>query len=321
VSPTSQARATAALSYLSEAAAAVAAVRTASNLGVLDLLESEPAHTGHVAEQLRLSPRGTAHLLEALTGLELLAHGEHGYTPTLARSARCAVGALMWDALGETVRTGTGPHHVDTVAGSGAVYQDVVGFLGDLSGPLADAAAKHLLVETVPGHVLDVGAGAAPWSRALARQAPTARVTALDLPSILSVTRTHVHEDTLSGQFTYLAGDAFSVDLDRAAYDLILLPNVCHLFSSGANQALLGRLAPSLRSGGRIAVIDVLPGGTPELVRWVSLYALGLMVRTDAGGVYCEADYRAWLRAAGLGEITRWDVTPVFPVAVITGRA
>jgi hypothetical protein len=111
------------------------------------------------------------------------------------------------------------------------------------------------------------------------------------------------------------------MDLDHAAYDLILLPNICHLFDAPANQALLRRLAPSLRPGGRMAIIDVLPAKTPGLARSVSLYALGLMIRTDTGGVHGEAEYRDWLEAACLGGVVRWDVTPEAPVAVVTGRA
>jgi ubiquinone/menaquinone biosynthesis C-methylase UbiE len=311
----------AALAYLADAAAAVAAVRAASDLGVLALLEAVPAHPADVAEHLELSPRGTGQLLQALEGLGLLALTRDGYVPTVPRSARAAAAAHQWDALAETVRAGVGPHHVDTPAGSEALYGDVVGFLSDLTGPAADAASKRLVAQGFPGRVLEVGSGAAPWSRALARQDEDIHVTALDLPQIIEVTRRHVCADGLERQFSFLPGDAFAVELDPTAYDLVLMPNVCHLFDAETNRSLLGRLAATLRPGGRLAVIDVLPGETPELALQVSLYALGLMIRTDAGGVHSEADYRAWLEGAGLHSIERWDVTPEAPAAMVIARA
>jgi SAM-dependent methyltransferase len=311
----------AALSYLADAAAAVAAVRAASDLGVLALLEAGPAQAVDVAERLDLSLRGTDQLLQALEGLGLLSLGREGYLPTVPRSARAAAAAHLWDALPNTVRTGVGPHHVDTVAGSEALYGDVVGFLSDLTGSVADAASKRLVAQDFPGRVLEVGSGAAPWSRALARQDEGIHVTALDLPQIIEVTRRHVSADGLERQFSFMPGDAFAVQLDHTAYDLVLVPNLCHLFDAETNRTLFRRLAATLRLGGRLVVIDVLPGETPELARQVSLYALGLMIRTDAGGVHSEADYRAWLEGAGLHGVERWDVTPEAPAAVVTAWA
>lgn len=314
-------RTAAALAYLAEAAAAVAAVRTASDLGVLALLDAAPAHPAAVAEQLGLSPRGTGQLLQALEGLGVLTLTSAGYVPTMRGSARAAAAAHQWDALSETVRSGRGPHHADTAAGSEALYGDVVGYLSDLTGPLHDAAAKYLVAKGVPNRVLEVGSGAAPWSRALARQDEAIHVVALDLPQIIEVTRRHVCADGLDGQFTYLPGDAFTLELDHAAYDLVLVPNLCHLFDEDSNVTLFRRLGAALRPGGRLAVVDVLPGSTPDLARQVSLYALGLMIRTDAGAVHGEADYRAWMEAAGLVDVSRWDVAAVAPVALLTGSA
>jgi hypothetical protein len=181
-------------------------VSSASDVGVFTMLESAPAHPADVAEQLALNPRGTSQLLEALALLGLLAVTSEGYVPTVTHSARAAAAAHMWDALPETVRTGTGPHHVNTTVGAEAMYQDVVGFLSDLTGPVAEAVAKHLVDEAVPADVLEVGSGAAPWSRAVARQAPSAHITALDLPSILPITRQQVEDDGLDRQFKLPAG-------------------------------------------------------------------------------------------------------------------
>jgi hypothetical protein len=46
-------------------------------------------------------------------------------------------------------------------------------------------------------------------------------------------------------------------------YDLIILGNVCHLFSPDTNRALLRRLRPALRDGGTLAIVDALPSAEP----------------------------------------------------------
>jgi hypothetical protein len=57
--------------------------------------------------------------------------------------------------------------------------------------------------------ILDVGAGAAPWSLAIARRNPRCRVTALDLGAVLAVTRRAVATAGQADRFDYISGDVF----------------------------------------------------------------------------------------------------------------
>jgi methylase of polypeptide subunit release factors len=72
------------------------------------------------------------------------------------------------------------------------------------------------------GRVLDVGAGAAPWSIALALADPAATVTALDLPSVLPVTRAEVQAAGLANRFTFSPADILTSPIEPGGYDLIL---------------------------------------------------------------------------------------------------
>jgi hypothetical protein len=53
------------------------------------------------------------------------------------------------------------------------------------------------------------GAGAAPWSLAIARRNPRCRVTALDLGAVLAVTRRAVATAGQADRFDYVSGDVF----------------------------------------------------------------------------------------------------------------
>ena len=307
-----------ALQRLNESVATTAAVRAGIDLGVLAAIEHRTATAEEVAGWLGLSVRGTAQLLDTLDRLGLAVRVGRRFHAPAAREVTAAAGVPIWDGLPQAVRTGSGPHHADTADGAAAFYGDVVGHLGRIAAPVAPVVAAHLARDAVPGRVLEVGSGAAPWSRALARLHRQVSVTAVDLPPVLSVTRRFVRDDGLEEQYTYRAADVFAVDVEPRAYDLVLAPMVCHLFDEPANRLLLARLAASLVPGGRIAIIDILPGSTPDLARQVGLYALGLMVRTDTGGVHSEQDYRNWLTHAGLPTVARFDVPSTF-VSVVTG--
>jgi SAM-dependent methyltransferase len=162
-----------------------------------------------------------------------------------------------------------------------------------------------------------VGAGAAPWSLALAGRDPACQVTAIDWPGVLVVTRRAAAAAGCASQFTFLAGDFFVLDWGQAAYDLALAGNICHLFDEAANRRLLGRLFAALRPGGRVAILDVLPNEHLDGPRPVVLYALGLLLRTTRGGIYPFSDYAGWLRDAGYESIERVDVSDAPPVSLI----
>jgi ubiquinone/menaquinone biosynthesis C-methylase UbiE len=182
----------------------------------------------------------------------------------------------------------------------------------------ADAVAGYL---SGADRILDVGAGAAPWSLALARRDPRCHVTALDFASVLASTRQAVDEAGCTDRFDYVAGNAFEVSLRPATYDLVLLGNLCHLFDPHANRRLIGRLRPAIQPGGRIAVIDVLPSPDPAARRSVQLYAAGLMTRTSSGGVHGKESYMAWLEEAGFLDIHVQEASRTPPISVVTGSA
>ena len=207
----------------------------------------------------------------------------------------------------------------DTPGGAGALYPEVVSHLGALFAQVAERAADHLATRGL--RVLDLGAGAAPWSLALATRNPDIRVTAVDLPAVLAVTRRVVATRGYDAQFDYLSGDLFTIDLGHTAYDLAIAGNLCHLFDEATNLRLLGRLFDALRPGGTVAILDALPNERLDGPRPIVLYALGLLLRTNRGQVYPFSTYTGWLRHLGYETVERIDLSQTSPpISLITAR-
>ena len=294
---------------------AAAAFRAAGRLGVVEQLGREPATADEVALRCGTAPGATALLLEALEALGVLRRDDDRYAVT-AMTRWLGTLEAGWARLDEVVRTGRPVVAADTPAGAAELYPDVVPFLTRLFAPAIRQAAERLA--PVDGDVLDVGAGAAPWSLALAAADPTARITALDLPEVLPVTRRAVSQAGLDDRFRLQPGDVFTADLPEGGYDLVLLANVCHLFDADTNRALLRRLRRVLRPGGTLAVVDALPSGDPDERRLLALYALGLRLRTAAGAVYPLESYSAWAAEAGLGPVSAVPLSRTPPLALLT---
>jgi SAM-dependent methyltransferase len=305
------------LLFLQEAVAGAAALDAAERLGVLARLNAGPVQPSALARDCAINERGTRALLAALAGLGLAEAGADGYYRASALAGWSALGP-PWAGLADTIRDNHPAVAGDTPAGAQAIYPDVVPYLGMIFASAAERMADQL---AAPGlRVLDVGAGAAPWSLALAARQPDCQITAVDLPAVLPATRQAVAVAGRAAQFRYLGGDLFNVEWGSGNYDLAVAGNVCHLFDEAANRRLLARMFDALRPGGRLAILDALPNERLDGPRPVVLYALGLLLRTTGGGVYPFTTYVGWLRDAGYDSIERLELLPGPLISLVTAR-
>jgi 2-polyprenyl-3-methyl-5-hydroxy-6-metoxy-1,4-benzoquinol methylase len=307
---------------LTHALQAAAALAAAARTGALTALSNGPATADEVARSCDTSPRHTELLLVALQALGLVERSADGaFGPAGAPLDFLERTRLDWARTEDVVRTGRSLHEVDTSAGAQRLYPSVVPGLSLLGAAAAAVAARAL---APAGRVLDAGAGAAPWSIAVARADPQARVTALDLAPVLATTREQVSAAGLAHRFAFEAGDLREVAPEPGGYDVVLLANVCHLFDDAANADLVARLSRGLAPGGRLAVVDVLPEPVQPGSRrsaLLALYELGLSMRTGSGRVHPLTAYERWAAAGGLRVTSVEPLDPRFPLHLIVATA
>jgi SAM-dependent methyltransferase len=305
---------------LQEACAAAAAIHSALELGVVARLTEAPADPTGVAADCGLTQQGAEALLSALAGLDLLELGDDGcFRPAPSGLADFAELLRPWVSLPFALRGERRPADAATIAGAESLYPRLVSQLAALFRPSAQHAAE-LLVQ--PGlRVLDVGAGAAPWSLALAARDPSCTITAVELPGVIASTRSAVRRAGREGRYEFVEGSAFDVDWgEPALYDLALVANLCHLFAEEANLRLVRRVADAVRPGGRVAIVDILPTERGDGPRPAVLYALGLVLRTSSGRIYPYSTFRRWLGEGGFEDVRRRDLPGPFPITLITGE-
>jgi len=304
------------LAFLNEALTASTAVDAAERLGVFARLAAGPATPSTLAHDCAIGERGASLLLAALASLGLTdVNSDGAHRLMLANPARLTARLTN---LAQVIRDDHPSVSVDKPDGAESFYPDVISLLGTMLTSAAKEAAEYL---TAPGlRVLDVGAGAAPWSLALAACDPACRVCALDLPGVLPTTRRAVEAAGYAAQFDYLSGDLFNIDWGDSAYDLVIVGNICHLFGEAANQRLLGRAFEALRPGGKLVIVDALPDEQMNGPRPVTLYALDLILRTETGRVYPFSAYEGWLRATGYEAVERIDLSALPLLSLLTAQ-
>jgi SAM-dependent methyltransferase len=300
--------------------AGAAALVGAAETGLLDAFaDGRPHDPDELAATLGLHPDACARVLTMLRSLDVLTRDDAGRFAAgpmlVAEHAGPSGGAArtlqLWAGLGEYLRTGEcaldrvaaevprGPTYAEAVAGLGRLFRVASSDLAAALGP-------------VPGEarLLDVGAGSGQWSLAMAVGQPEARVTALDLAPVLPRFLERAAELGLADRVDVLVGDyhQWAAELAPASFDRIIAANVLHLETEDDATALIAALAPALRPGGELVIIDALPPGPFLEPAPLAAYGLSLGLRTGRGRPHSELSLRRWLGAAGLGAI---DLIPL----------
>lgn len=276
----------------------------------LDILPAcgDGAAAAEVAAAVEAEPRATAMLLDALTALGVLVKEEGRYRCTEAARALAGQRAgLMhmahlwntWSGLTGCVRTGRsergGPPGSQVEHFMAAMHARARTLAGDAVRSVGHAGVRRLL---------DVGGGPATFAIAFAQAEPELRAEVLDLAPVRPIAEDHIRAAGLEHRVTVRAGDLRSGSLGEG-YDLVLVSAICHMLGEDENADLLVRCARALVPGGRVAIrefiLDPDRAGPPA----AALFALNMLVGTERGNTYTEAQYRAWLDAAGFRHITR----------------
>ena len=286
-----------------------------------------------VATACRTDRRATELLLNALVALDVLRLKGDRYenAPVAARylaanapdDARAALRHNLslwttWSSLTEAVREG----HVSLRAEMRERDDDwTVPFIAAMH---RNAAARAPLVVEAVGaagvrRMLDVGGGSGAYAIAFARANPALEAVVLDLPTVLPITRGHVEEAGLTARVTTRPGDLRKDDFG-AGYDLVFMSAICHMLGPDGNRDLLKRAARALAPGGRVVIQDFILEPERTRPRQAVLFAINMLVGTEAGGTYTEAEYAGWLEAAGLGGVHRVRLTGPADLMVASRR-
>jgi len=278
----------------------------------LDVLDAcgNGATAAAVAGSIGADPRATGMLLDALAALGVLVKRDGHYRCTGAGAALARERAGMlhmahlwhtWSALSECVRSGrpaqAGP--------PGGQVQDFMAAMHARAQSFTGEAVRRVGVQGVR-RLLDVGGGPAAFAIAFAQAEPGLSADVLDLAPVQPIAEAHIRAAGLADRVRVRVGDLRRDDLGEG-YDLVLVSAICHMLGEAENRDLLSRCARALAPGGRVAIREFIlepdRTGPPRS----ALFALNMLVGTEHGNAYTEAEYRGWMEQAGLGAIVRPD--------------
>ncbi len=284
-----------------------------------------------VADACHTDPGATARLLNALVALGLLTKQGEVFSPTavaarfLARGGKDdSVDALLhqaslwqtWSGLTGAVRCGQpAPRRDPNERGD----EWTVAFIAAMHKGAAQRAPLLVQAVGVQGvrRMLDVGGGSGAYSIAFVQAGQEVSAGIVDLPAVLPIAEGHVAAAGLAGRITLRPGDLRHDELG-SGFDLVLLSSICHMLDREGNRDLLRRAFSALAPRGRVVVSDFVLDEDRASPRQAALFSINMLVGTSSGDCYTEAEYAAWLREAGFGEVARRDLPG--PASLMIGR-
>jgi hypothetical protein len=149
--------------------------------------------------------------------------------------------------------------------------------------------------------LLDIGGGGAAFDIELCRRYPDLRATVYDLPHVCELTADRLAEAGMTGRIAVHPGDFFA-DADLpGGHDTVLLSMIMHDWDEQRDREILDKCFRALPSGGMLMISELLVDDDKTGPLDAALMSLNMLAGTY-GRNYTEAEYRAWLAAAGFAE-------------------
>lgn len=290
----------------------------AIELGVFDAIAGAgTTSAAELAERLQVSASHLAALLDGLVVLGLLERVREKYEmnetgeryllsdgpASMASLVPLAPGPLAnWTALADTVRNGIPNDPIDN--DPAAFYGPLVTatFATQLRAAIRAAALMGVREPAAP-RVLDLGAGAAPWTIAFLAACSRATAVVNDLPGVIEVAEAKVREHMVDDRVEFCPGDFHAIEMATASFDIVVLGHVCRTEGEDGAQRLIRRAFKALRPEGRLLVADYFPDNTRKFNPFGVLMGVTMMANAVHGMTFTNERFHAWLANAGFRPI------------------
>jgi hypothetical protein len=240
-------------------------LKAALDLDIFTQIDDGKQTASDVASAIGADERGVRIVLNALAGLDLVdKDGDRYSLPEMSRTflsanSRAYLGHALrnvellkptWAQLTEVVRTGKPVRQVES--DDGDFFSKLVSGLFDLNKTGAEYAARRMVGARRGLRVLDIGAGSGVWGIYFAKQDPQAKVTVIDFPQVVDVTKGFVRDHGMEHRFEYLSGSFRDVDFGHNEYDVAILGHICHSEGPENTRQLLRRIRHALKPDGQL---------------------------------------------------------------------
>ncbi|HEY5673459.1 MAG TPA: methyltransferase [Malonomonas sp.] len=308
------------------------ALQAAVRLDIFSHLSAASVPAEGLAALLDCDRRSLQMLLRALAAMGLLEKDRSGYRCAepvrswLDANSSQYLGHIIrhhqhlvesWSRLDQAVRSGQ-PQRQRSSYAEDEWRNDFLLGMHNLSSLLAPQLVPRIPLQN-PQRLLDVGGGPGTWSLHFCRQHPQLQATVFDLPASEPIFRANVANSPLSERLQFVGGDFLQLPLG-AGFDVAWLSHVLHGEGPENAAALVRQAADALAAGGTLLIHEFILNDEDEGPLYPALFSLNMLLGTEQGQSYSEAELVQMCQAAGLVDCVRIGLPEQLKSGVISAR-
>jgi ubiquinone/menaquinone biosynthesis C-methylase UbiE len=283
----------------------------AAELGVFEALANGAKPLAEIARELKLPPRTTRIIVDAVTALGFLERDAGSYRNTdltqvyLSGQGPQDMRPFMrfwnrlsyrrWLTLEDSVRLGRGASgEFNFPPDEQKIFSEGVEAFS--AGQAVALSQKYDFSRHQ--RLLDLGGGTGSFLREIIQRYPHLEGTLLEFPAAASVAREKLRGTECSDRIKIFEGN-FLTDSIPAGHDLFLVANVVHVLTAEQNLALFRRVREMAGPKARLLLVDLWTNTTHTEPLFAALMAGEFLVVGGNGDVYSVEEGREWLEQAG----------------------
>lgn len=209
-----------------------------------------------------------------------------------------------WARLPEAIRSGKPVR--DVVRDKG--YREREAFLMGMFNLAMQLAPKLVPAVDLSGRrrLLDLGGGPGTYAIHFCQHYPDLSATVMDLPTTRPFAEETICRMNLQRRIDYFPGD-FLTDELPGGYDVVWMSHILHGESADDCQRIVDKAAGCLRPGGLAVIHEFILDDTRDGPLFPALFSLNMLLATNGGRAYTQAELNGMLDRAGLETVQRID--------------
>jgi SAM-dependent methyltransferase len=293
------------------------ALHAGVKLGLFSAIGRHAHSAEQIAEMIDADARAVAMLMNALVAMDLLKKEGDQYVNTdesrlfLDESSETYQGHIIlhhhqlmasWTGLDKAVRTGRPVRTRSSLQDTEARRHFLMGMF-NLAMGLAPRVAAALDL-TGRRRLLDLGGGPGTYAIHFCQRQPDMQAVVFDLPGTRPFAEDTIARFGLSDRIEFVSGDYLETPLP-GHYDMIWVSHILHAENPDNCRYIIQKAVDALDAGGILIIHDFFLHDTMDAPLFPTLFALNMLLGTNGGQAYSQAQVKVMLKEAGLRRIER----------------
>ena len=306
-------------------------LHTAVKIDVFSAIGDSNLNVGEIAQKVDGAATGVERLLNALVAMELLVKQNETYANTvtgrelLAQDSPKYLGHIIlhhhhllesWSKLDQAVKSGK-PQRTRSSHRKEEWRESFLMGMFNLAMGLAPRIVPAIDVSNRQ-HLLDLGGGPGTYAIHFCLNNENMKATVFDLPTTRPFAEKTIGQFKLADRIDFMDGN-YLEDPIEGRYDVAWLSHILHGEGPDDCRMIIRKAVDALEPGGMIIIHDFILNNSMDGPLFPALFSLNMLLGTESGQSYSEAQVRDMLTAVGVRDIRRIAIQSPNDSGIILG--